>query len=99
MFHAASGMGHGSRETVLNGGPAADVAETDPHQGKKFGNNQKELQDFIVNRARETTEKNVTEDNGGAQKNTEMKNPSMGNQAVEQAQGLNQQSHGIKADA
>src|ERR1035438_9630125 len=48
VLHAAPGVGKGWGKRLLDALPAANIAQPDPHQRQKAGNNQEELQHLVV---------------------------------------------------
>ena len=60
--HAAPGVGHGGGKGLLDSLPAAYVAKADPDEGGEAGDDEEELQDFVIDGAGEAAEEDVSED-------------------------------------
>ncbi len=65
----AAGLSGDGRNLLLESAPSAHAIEADEGQGKQRGNNDEELENFVVNSRREPTHRDVRkDDNGGNDK-------------------------------
>jgi hypothetical protein len=87
------------QELLLDSLPASHIAETDPDERSEAGDDEEELQDFVVDGAGEAAEKDVTEDDDGRQDDGDVEDVGVGDDAVEEAECLDEQRHGIHRDA
>ena len=95
MGHALPGVGHVGGQSVLDSLPSADVAQTDPDQGKQAGDDEEELEYFVINRARQPAEEDVSEHDQRRENDGDMEDVGVGQDVVEEAQLLDEQGHGI----
>ena len=86
----AVGRGDG-REPRHQPGPAAHVAQAQPHQRREAEHDQEELQHLVVDRAGEPAEEDVSEHDAGGDEDARVEAPA--EQQVEQL------THGIERDA
>ena len=97
--HAAPGVGHGGGEGVLDSLPAAYVAKTDPNERGEAGDDKEELQYFVIDGAGETAEEDVAEYDDGRENDGDVEDVLVRNDAVEEAEGLDEERHGVHGDA
>ena len=99
MGHALPGVGHGLGKGVLDSLPAAYVAEADPDKWSEAGDDEEELEDFVVDGAGEAAEEDVAEDDDGGEEDGDVEDPRVGNDAVEEPEGLDEERHRVHGDA
>jgi hypothetical protein len=99
MGHAAPGVGHGGGEGVLDSLPAAYVAQADPDKRSEAGDDQEELQHFVVDGASEAAEKDVSKDDDCGENDGDVEDVLVGDDVVEEAETLDEQRHRIHGDA
>ena len=93
------GVGHVGGEGVLDSLPAADVAQAEPDQRGEAGDDEEELQDLVVDGAGEAAEEDVAEDDERGEDDGDVEDVGVGDDAVEQAEGLDEQRHRVHGDA
>ncbi len=84
---------------LLDALPAADVAQADPDQRSEAGDDQEELQDLVVDGAGEAAEEDVAEHDDGGEDDGDVEDVLVGDDAVEEPEGLDQQRHRVHGDA
>jgi len=97
--HALPGVGHVGGESLLDSLPAAYVAQADPDERSEAGDDEEELEDFVVDGAGEAAEKDVAEDDDGREEDGDVEDPGVGDDAVEEPEGLDQKRHRVHGDA
>ncbi len=97
--HAAPGVGHGGGESLLDSLPSAYVAETDPNERCEAGDDEEELEDFVVDGAGEAAKEDVPEDDERGEDDGDVEDPTLGHEAVEESEGLDEERHGVHGDA
>ena len=84
---------------VLDSLPSADVAQADPDQGKQPGDDEEELEDFVVDGAGEPAEEDVAQHDERREDDGDVEDVGVGQDVVEEAQLLDQQGHGVHGDS
>ena len=84
---------------MLDSLPAAYVAEADPDERSEAGDDEEELQDFVVDGAGEAAEEDVAENDDGGDEDGDVEDVGVGDDAVEEAEGLDEQGHRVHGDA
>src|SRR5271166_236658 len=93
-----------ARYRGLEATPSADILEAYPDQRQESGDDEEELQYFVVDRAGEAAEKDVAKDNDGRDKHGKVENPAdrhvhLDKERIENMQRLDKPGHGIHGDA
>src|ERR1700761_1284918 len=97
-------MSVGDRQRCLETVPPSYILEADPYQGQKTSDDQKELQDLVVDGAGESAEEDVAEDDDRREENREVKDPAhrqieLEEERIEDVQCLDETRHGVHRNA
>ncbi len=97
--HAAPGVRHVGGKRLLDSLPAAYVAQADPDERGEAGDDEEELEDFVVDGAGEAAEEDVSEDDDRREEDGDVEDVGVGDDAVEEAEGLDEERHRVHGDA
>jgi len=97
--HAAPGVRHVCREGLLDSLPSAYVAQADPDERSEACDDEEKLEDFVVDGAGEAAEEDVAEDDDRRKKDRDVEDIGVGDDAVEEPEGLDQKRHRVHGDA
>ena len=97
--HSSPGVGHAGGEGLLDSLPATDIAKADPDEGREASNDEEELEDFVVDGRGEAAKEDVAENDDGGEEDGDVEDVGVGDDAVEEPEGLDEERHRVHGDA